>query len=100
MPSDHEVALAFIARRQAARVMSAARWSHILSLELGWMNPGQARAFVDAAVRAGLLAADGDQLRLVVDPHLVEVPRGFRPKADADAAPRPAAPLPAAGAGP
>lgn len=82
MPSDHEIALAFIARRQASRAMSAARWCHLLSLELGWMNPGQARAFVDGAVRAGILAVDGEHLRLVIDPQAVEVPRGFRPKPD------------------
>lgn len=83
--SDHEVALAFVARRQASRAMSATRWCHLLSLEMGWMNPGQARAFVDGAVRAGILAPDGEHLRLVLDPQSVEVPRGFRPKPDADA---------------
>ncbi len=96
MPSDHEMAFAFLARRQASRAFSVARWSHLLSLELGWMNPGQARAFVDAAVRAGLLAPDGDVLRLVIDPQAVEVPRGFRPRPDAPAAPGPTS----AGAGP
>jgi hypothetical protein len=85
MPSDHEVALAFVARRQASRSMTAAKWSHHLSLDLGWMNPGQARSFIDAAVRGGLLAPDGEagHLRLLIDPQLIEVPRGFRPKADA-----------------
>lgn len=91
MASDHEVALAFVARRQAQRAMTASRWSHLLSLEMGWMNPGQARAFVEAAVRAGLLAPDGDLLRLVIDPQAVEVPRGFRPKPEAAAAPAPPA---------
>lgn len=85
--SDVEAALAFIARRQARTAMPANRWCHLLSLEMGWMNPGQARAFVDRAVRAGLLAEDGADLRLVVDPARVEVPRGFRPKPDAEAAP-------------
>jgi hypothetical protein len=84
--SDVEIALAFVARRQARTAMPANRWCHLLSLELGWMNPGQARAFVDRAVRAGLLAEDGADLRLVVDPAKVEVPRGFRPKPDAEAA--------------
>lgn len=85
MSSDHEVALAFIARRQASKAMSASRWSHMLSLEMGWMNPGQARSFVERAVRAGLLAPDGDVLRLVIDPAVVEVPRGFRPRPEAEA---------------
>lgn len=91
MNSDLEIALAFIARRQAAKAMSASRWSHMLSLEMGWMNPGQARAFVDRAERAGLLAPDGDALRLVIDPTTVEVPRGFRPRPDAEAAASPGA---------
>jgi hypothetical protein len=96
--SDVEVALAFVARRQARAAMPANRWCHLLSLEMGWMNPGQARAFVDRAVRAGLLAEDGADLRLVVDPARVEVPRGFRPKPDAEAAP-PHSAAGAAGAG-
>lgn len=85
--SDLEIALAFIARRQAAKAMSASRWSHMLSLEMGWMNPGQARAFVERAVRAGILAPDGELMRLVIDPAAVEVPRGFRPRVDAPAGP-------------
>ncbi|HUR24585.1 MAG TPA: DUF2240 family protein [Candidatus Thermoplasmatota archaeon] len=97
MTSDHEVALAFIARRQASKAMSASRWSHMLSLEMGWMNPGQARSFVEQAVRTGLLAPDGDLLRLVVDPAKVEVPRGFRPRPDPPAG-DPAAPHPPAAA--
>ena len=44
------------------------------------------------AVTAGLLGAEEDQLRLVLDPALIEVPRGFRP--------RPEATAPAPGAGP
>ncbi|MEA3136584.1 MAG: hypothetical protein QOC71_865 [Thermoplasmata archaeon] len=85
MSSDLEIALAFIARRQATKAMSASRWSHMLSLEMGWMNPGQARAFVERAVRAGILAPDGELMRLVIDPTKVEVPRGFRPRAEAEA---------------
>jgi hypothetical protein len=98
--SDHEVALAFIARRQASKTMTASRWSHMLSLEMGWMNPGQARAFVERAVQAGLLAADGDRLVLVIDPATVEVPRGFRPRPEAAAeAPSAGGVAPGAGAG-
>jgi hypothetical protein len=99
MPSDVELALAFLARRQATRAMTASRWGHLLSLEMGWMNPGQARAFVDRAVQSGLLAADGDQLRLVLDPQSIEVPRGFRPKPEA-AAPQARGPAPAPAAEP
>lgn len=83
--SDVEIALAFVARREARRAMTASRWSHLLSLELGWMNPGQARSFVERAARSGLLGVDGELLRLVIDPATVEVPRGFKPKPEAEA---------------
>jgi hypothetical protein len=94
--SDLEIAFAFIARRQASTAMSASRWSHMLSLEMGWMNPGQARAFVERGVRAGLLAPDGELMRLVIDAQAVEVPRGFRPNPEAQAS---GAAAKAAGAG-
>lgn len=90
MSSDMEIALAFLSRREAKRSMTANRWAHMLSLELGWMNPGQARGFVERAAKAGLLGADEDRLRLVIDPTTVEVPRGFRPKPDAVAPDAPA----------
>lgn len=89
--SDVEVALAFVARREARVAMSAARWAHLLSFELGWMNPGQARAFVQRAVGVGLLTPEGDGLRFVLDPQAVQVPRGFRPDPEALPAPAPAA---------
>ena len=83
MTGDLETALAFLARREARTAMTASRWAHGLSFELGWMNPGQARAFVQRAVTAGLLAPDGDNLRLVLDAQSVQVPRGFRPNPEA-----------------
>lgn len=95
--SDLEAALAFVARREAKRALSAARWAHVLSFELGWMNPGLARAFVQRAVAAGLLTPEGDGLRFVLDPAAIEVPRSFRPDPEAmgaPAAPSAAAPEP------
>lgn len=79
---DGARALAFVAKRQGSRDMPAAAWAHVLSLELGWMSPGQAKAFVARAEAAGHLVA-GDALRLAVDPDTVDIPRGFRPEPDA-----------------
>lgn len=79
VPSDLEVALAFVAKRQGRDASSAAEWRHVLSLELGWFTPAQAARFVEASVATGLLRADGDQLRLAFDRGSVQVPRGFRP---------------------
>lgn len=71
--------------------MPAARWAHVLSLDLGWMPPAQARAFVEQGVSAALLRAEGESLVLAVDPATVEIPRGFKPGAQPIPAPRAAA---------
>lgn len=71
--------------------MPAARWAHVLSLDLGWMPPGQARAFVEQGVSAALLRPEGESLVLAVDPSTVEIPRGFKPGAQPTPPPRPAA---------
>lgn len=72
--------------------MPPSRWVHVLSLELGWMTPGQARRYVDGAQQAGILVPEGDEVALSVDPTSVQVQRGFRP--DPDAVPEAAAPAP------
>ena len=90
MSGEVEVALAFIARREVRVSMTAARWAHVLCFELCWMNPGQARAFVQRAIASGLLTQDGELMRFVLDPASVQVPRGFKP--DPSALPSPAAP--------
>ncbi len=68
-----------MARRQGARSLPASTWTHLLSLELGWMTPGQARRYVEAAKAAGLLEEDGAALRLSVDPRDYDAQLGFRP---------------------
>ncbi|MEA3191235.1 MAG: hypothetical protein QOD77_1817 [Thermoplasmata archaeon] len=84
---DLETALAFVARRAGARAMPPAAWVHHLSLELAWMAPAQARAFVERAMAAGVLRLAGDDAELAFDPRAVEAPRGFRPNPDTGAAP-------------
>jgi hypothetical protein len=77
---DAEAALAFVATRQARRAMPPQEWVHVLSFGLGWMAPAQARQLVERALAAGLLATDGDDLRLTVDPASVAIPQLFRPR--------------------
>lgn len=81
MASEVEMGLAFVARREGRRSMPASRWAMVLSLDLGWMPPAAAHAFVARGIEAALLRPDGDDLRLAVDPATVEIPRGFRPGA-------------------
>jgi len=95
---DLEAALAFVSRREGLRSMPASRWAHVMSLDLGWMPPGEARVFVSRAVEAALLRDEGEALRLTIDPATVQVPPGFRP-GRTDGAP-PAARPTAASVGP
>jgi len=64
--------------------MPEAAWAHVMSLELGWMAPGAAKAFVADCVASGLLVPETgeDQLRLGFDATTVTIPRGFRPPTD------------------
>ena len=82
---DVERALAFVARRQGNRSLPTSTWRHVLSLELGWMPPGQAAGLVERATAAGILVADNDNLRLAVDPATVAITPGFRPDPNAAA---------------
>lgn len=77
--SDARIAFAFVARRQGRRAMQESEWVHILSLELGWMSPAQARGYVAAALAGAVLAAEDGGLALTFDPNSIDVPRGFRP---------------------
>jgi hypothetical protein len=82
---DVALALAFVARRQGRPAMPLSEWCHVLSLDLGWMSPAQAKAFVARATAAGLLVEASGGLRLSFDPLSVDMPRGFRPDPSADA---------------
>lgn len=74
---EAQQALAFVARRAARKQMPATQWAHIMSLELGWMSPGEAKQYVAACRDAGLLAGE-EELAPTFDT-TIEIPRGFRP---------------------
>lgn len=66
------------ARRTGHHALTAGAWTHTLSLELGWMPPGDARRFVAAAQAAGVLRPSDEQW-IVDKGTAVPIPRGFRP---------------------
>lgn len=76
--SEARAALAFVARRQGRSSMPLSSWGHVLSLELAWLKPAEARAYIEACRDAGLLIPDGDAYRPSFDVAQVEVPRRFR----------------------
>ncbi len=83
MTQDARRALAFVAKRQATDTLPVATWANVLSLELGWFTPGDARRFIDACIAAGLLRTTDDGAALGFPCREVELPRGFRPGPDA-----------------
>lgn len=80
-----EMALAFglVAQRQGRDFLPAGTWINVLSLDLGWMAPGLARAYVERALAGGVLVEReglvGLPLRRETHP-----PLGFRPDPHAD----------------
>ncbi|MCA1819087.1 MAG: DUF2240 family protein [Halobacteriales archaeon] len=83
---DAEAALAFVALRQARRALPVQDWVHVLSLDLGWMSPAQARRLVLRCSDAGLLRqqeGDTEMLEFALDPAKVVVPPFFRPHPEA-----------------
>lgn len=99
-PSDAEHALAFVAKRQGKGSVPESQWAHVLSLELGWLTPSQAKRFVANARDTGVLVDDPDgpdRLRFAGDWRSLEVPRRFRldPEAIEDVPAPAASPTPA-----
>lgn len=86
---DLESALAFVARREGTIRMPLARWALVLSLDLGWMSPTQAKEFVGRAHAAGILQGE-EVAELRLDVNQVPVPPRFRPDPTARAESHPA----------
>lgn len=98
---DAQRALAFVAKHQGRDAMAEATWANVMSLELGWFGPADAKRFVAGCKGAGLLVAAGDQLELGFSRDSVTVPRGFRATLESvpDAPMESAAPTPRPNAG-
>lgn len=75
--NNTQLGLAFVWKRQGKAPQPAATWAHVISLELGWMSPGEAKRFVVAAIEAGLLIdADGGLRPATTGSG--DLPRGFQ----------------------
>jgi hypothetical protein len=71
--------VAYAFRRKGKPAMGRNEFKFLLSLDLNWFPPQQAAQIAERAVHAGLLTAEGDELRLAFDAGLVELPMGFKP---------------------
>lgn len=103
--SDLLRTLSFAFRRKGDQVMPANGLRMLLAFDLNWFAPADAKRLVERALEGGLLAQEGDDLRLLFDRNGVEVPVGFRPThavldEPIPEKPRSAAPPPAAPAAP
>lgn len=54
---------------------------YYLAFERGWMNIEQANLLLIRAKEEGLIAYEGDMIRLLFDVQSVEIPLGFKPSA-------------------
>lgn len=75
--------VAFAFRHKGRDAMPRNEFKYLLSLGLNWYPPQQAAQLAERAVQAGLLTAEGEELRLAFDTAQVEVPMGFRGSAAA-----------------
>lgn len=70
--------VAFAFRRKGKDALPRNEFKYLLSLDLNWYDPKQAAQLAERAVQAGLLTAQGEELRLAFDTGEVELPMGFR----------------------
>ncbi len=85
---EARIALAVVARRQGWTQAAPSTWANVMSLELGWFSPAEAKRYVQAAHEAGLVTGE-EEWALTFDAREVEVPRGFRPSVEALPPPKP-----------
>lgn len=91
--------VAYVFRRQGRDRMARNEFKQLLSFRLNWYPPAQASQLLERAVQAGLLAAEGDEVRLGFPAEQVELPVHFRGTARALEEPLPGhGPTPGGGA--
>lgn len=69
-------------KRKGKDTMKESEFILVLSMDLNWFAPEQARNVLSEAKRTGLLKVEQDILRPSFDLQNVEIPSGFKPQSD------------------
>lgn len=77
--SKLQQAVAHVYRRAGRERMEAAELRHVVSLDLRWFPPEDARRFVDRCLQQGLLREAEGGLEPTFDPADVQIPSTFQP---------------------
>ncbi|MHB8586768.1 MAG: DUF2240 family protein [Thermoplasmatota archaeon] len=70
--------VAFAFRRRGASELSESDFTRVLSFDLRWFSPAEAREFLRAAEGRNLLERTGEHVRPTFNPTEVDIPIGFR----------------------
>lgn len=76
--SDVARAVAFVFRRKGAEVLSERDFVHVLSFDLRWLAPPEARRLLALAAERGLVAREGEEIRPAFAHASLDVPIGWR----------------------
>lgn len=80
MSHEHRVALAIAFRQRGKSSLTEAELRQVMSFELNWYPPAEARLAIEEAKRLGLVTESGGLLTPSFDVKTVEAPLDFRPQ--------------------
>ena len=79
MVSEEEIIITFLFKRSGKSKLSFSDLYLILSMDLNWFTPEDAKAFVNLALKQKLLTKKGDLIKPNFDYDKIIVPVGFTP---------------------
>jgi len=79
MGSDANIIIAFLYKRSGKEELSFSELYLILSMELNWFTPDDAKTFVNMAIKQKLLIKKGELIKPNFDFRKIVVPVGFVP---------------------
>ena len=82
MATEEENIIAFVFKRSGQSELNFSKLYLTLSMDLDWFTPEEAKAFVDNAIKAGLLVKKDDLLKPNFNFEEIKVPLGFYPSKD------------------
>jgi hypothetical protein len=74
--------IASLFKRKGRESINQKELELLVSMELRWFKPGEAKRIIEQSKMAGLLIQDGDDLKPNFDITNIEIPIGFRPPKD------------------